>query len=234
MKTVGIIGGLGPESSSDFYLKLINQTLQINQNEQRPEVLFLSVPLHLKAEEKFIKNLGGTQEFKRVLVDAAQKLEKAGADFIAIPCNSVHLFWEDVDQAVDIPVLNIIKETCQQVANQGLKKIGLLATPVTVDSNLYHFYLKKKGVELVIPAESEQKDLGTFIKELAQGIVSEASKANFLSILSRWQQIDIDAIVLGCTDVQIFLTSKKTPVPLIDSMDVLVDSSVNHIYGNAR
>src|SRR5258708_349756 len=127
MKTVGIIGGLGPETTAKFYLEIISNS-QHQNNEARPPILMWSIPLPLGIEEDLITRAQGEERYLPFMIDAAKRLEKGGADFIVIPCNSVHIFINEVRSSVNIPVLSIIEETLKFLKNKSISKVGLLAT----------------------------------------------------------------------------------------------------------
>src|SRR3989344_6805744 len=110
MKTVGIIGGLGPETTSEFYLNIVF-SYHKKTKKARPAVIIASVPLPYKIEEDLITKNKGSERYIPFLVNEAKRLEKAGADFIVMPCNSLHVFIKDVRNAVKIPVLSIVEET---------------------------------------------------------------------------------------------------------------------------
>ena len=133
MKTVGIIGGLGPETTAKFQLEIINFCSKNNKN-QRPPILSWNVPIPIKVEEDLIlKNK--SKKFLPFLKNAAKILEKGGADFLVMPCNTLHIFIEDIRNAVNIPVLSIIDEAILTIRKRKIKKIGILATSKTISKN---------------------------------------------------------------------------------------------------
>src|SRR3989344_5699129 len=122
MKTVGIIGGLGPKTTSEFYLELVSSSRNLDKS-NRPPILIYSVPLSYNTEERAIKNGiidGG--EYLPILVEGANKLEKSGADFLVIPCNSVHIYIEEVRKSVKIPVLSIVEETSRFLKEENISE----------------------------------------------------------------------------------------------------------------
>src|SRR5690242_5620489 len=136
MKTIGIIGGLGPETTSEFYLELIFLYRQLNKTSY-PPILINSIPLPFDIEKDAIAYGIGEERCLSYLIDAAKKLEKAGADFLVLPCNSLHKYIQHIRKAVKIPVLSILEETAKFLKAQEVKKVGIIATPITIKNELY-------------------------------------------------------------------------------------------------
>ncbi len=124
MKTVGIIGGLGPETTAEFYLDIIFSCQKKNKT-QRPPIIISSVPLKFKIEQDLIMKNKGAKRYIPFLTKEAKRLEKSGADFLVMPCNSLHVFINEIRQAVKIPVLSIIEETIKFLKKNKLKRVGI-------------------------------------------------------------------------------------------------------------
>src|SRR3989344_7926112 len=127
MKTVGVIGGVGPETTAEFYLELIFGCYQKNKI-NRPPILVWNIPLAYKIEEDLITKSEGEERYIPYLVEAAQLLEKGGADFLVMPCNSLHIFIEEIRESVKIPVLSIVEETTKFLKEKGIAKVGIIST----------------------------------------------------------------------------------------------------------
>jgi aspartate racemase len=136
MKTVGIIGGLGPETTAKFYLEIINSCYKQNQD-KRPPILMWSIPLSYTIEQDLITKSVGEERYLPYLKEAAKRLENGGAEFLVIPCNSVHIFIDEVRKSVKIPVLSIVEETINFLKQKNINEVGLLATSTTIKHNLY-------------------------------------------------------------------------------------------------
>ena len=124
MKTVGIIGGLGPETTSEFYLDVVFSCQKINKT-ARPSIIISSVPLPYCIEEDAIIKSIGIERIMPFLIKEAERLQKAGADFIVMPCNSLHVFIEDIRKSVSIPVLSIVEETVKFLKDNNIQYIYL-------------------------------------------------------------------------------------------------------------
>lgn len=168
MKTVGIIGGLGPETTSEFYLDLVF-SCQKKDGTARPPIIISSVPLPYKIEEDLILRSEGAERYVPFLTKEAQRLEKAGADFIVMPCNSLHVFIKEIRDAVNIPVLSIVEETVKFLKRENMNKVGIVSTSATIKNKLYENAFAENGIEYVTPNEFQQAKMGKFILNLVVG-----------------------------------------------------------------
>ncbi len=135
MKTVGIIGGLGPETTSEFYLDVIF-SCQRKNNFQRAPVIVSSVPVPFEIEaESIMKNIDVERNIP-FIENEAKRLEHAGADFIVMPCNSLHIFIRELRESVKVPVLSIIEETTKFIKKAGFQRVGIIATAMTVKNKI--------------------------------------------------------------------------------------------------
>lgn len=230
MKTIGIIGGLGPETTSEFYLRLIFKCYQRNK-EQRPPILMWSIPMQYKIENDLIQSAIGEERYIPYLVEAAKRLESGGADFLVIPCNSVHIFIEEVRKAVNIPVLSIVEETANFLKEQNIDKVGILATLTTIKHGLYQKPLESKNIQVALPNENDQLEVGELINRLVLSRNGDEDKAKLLKIIENFRVHDVHTVVLACTDLQL-LTPSHSDFKIYDSMEILADSSVERILTN--
>lgn len=228
MKTVGIIGGMGPETTAKFYLDVIFKSYQKNK-EARPSILVWSAPLKYKIEQELIEKASGESSYLPYLIEAAKNLENGGADFLVIPCNTVHIFIDKIRESVKIPVISILEETEQFLKNKKLKRIGLLATTLTLNQKLYDNYLENSAIKLIKPIKTDQKKLGKLINRIVTNKYAEKEKAKLLKIIWNMGKNDIDAVLLACTDLQLVIKPKEMPIPVYDTMDLLVDATVREL-----
>lgn len=224
MKTIGIIGGLGPETSSKFYLEVILKAFKQN-SKARPPILMWSVPIEYQIESDFINGEDRSDEYTSLLIDAAKRLEAGGADFIVTPCNSVHIFIDDVRNAVSVPVLSIIEETTAFLKQQNIQQVGLLATNASLQAGLYQTPLEKETITTVVPDNTDQVKMAKLINKLVQEEYSETQKTELIKIISHLAEKEVKVILLACTDLQL-LTPSFDGVTILDTMQILVDSTV--------
>ena len=224
MKTIGIIGGLGPETTAHFYLDLVFSYLQ-KQVDTRPSILMWNVPISIKVEEEFITKTKGQKVYVSLLVDAAKRLERGGADFIVIPCNSVHLFIDEVRSSVNIPVLSIIEETSDFLVKNNFKKIGMVATSITLRKKLYEKEFLNKGILVESPNSSDQNKMGKIISKLVNNKYSESDGGEISMIIDKLVEKKVDVVLLACTDLQLLVTKHKK-ITVVDTMKILVDATI--------
>jgi len=227
MKTVGIIGGLGPETTAKFYLEVIFSSFEKDKI-NRPPMLIWNVPLSYKVEEDFITKAEGEEQYIPYLIDAAKRLEQGGADFIVIPCNSVHIFIEEVRKAVHIPVLSIIDETIQFLTNKGIRDVGILATSATIRKKLYEDKLIEKGITIHNPSDEDQERMGSIINNLVHSRQDEKDKKELLKIIDKFVDNQVKVIILACTDLQL-LVPNHPQVEIYDTMEILAQATVREI-----
>ncbi len=233
MKTAGIIGGLGPGTTADFY-KDINQLSEERGKSTRPELLIWNVPLDYSVEQELLLRQTGLEKYLPHLIRGAQKLEKAGSDFLVIPCNTVHELYGQFRDAVDIPFLHIVEQTANHLQRKDIGRVALLATGQTVGSNLYQSFLGKAGIESVLPLKPDQSRLNAIVSSLVTAEGAATSKAGskdweWLNRLVDGYEREVDAVILGCTDFHIMLEHRDSEV-VIDSMHTLAEATVDAIY----
>ena len=168
MKTVGIIGGLGPETTSEFYLDIVF-SCQKKERIARPSIVISSVPLPYQIEEDAISRNIGIERCLPFLIAEAGRLERAGVDFIVMPCNSLHIFINDIRKAITVPVLSIVEETIKFLKMEGLCRVGIVSTSATIKNKLYENAFAESGIEYVTPNELQQAKMGRFILNLVTG-----------------------------------------------------------------
>ena len=227
MKTVGIIGGLGPETTSEFYLDIIFSCQKITKK-ARPGIIISSVPLPYKIEEDLIEKNIGSERYIPFLIKEAKRLEEAGADFIVMPCNSLHVFIQEIRNVVDIPVLSIIEETVKFLQKNNLNKVGIISTSATIDNKLYENALKKAGIDYDTPDKFQQEKMGKVILNLVTGQQNNRDREELIQIINDFDKKNVDCIALACTDLQL-LIPKHPSLKIFDTMKILANSTVEKI-----
>lgn len=223
MKTVGIIGGLGPPTTAKFYMRIVS--LCSKQTKKRPSILIANVPITLELENKFINKSQGRREFRSLLIASANSLERGGADFIVLPCNTAHVFINDIRNSVNVPVLSIIDETVKTLKSRGVKKIGLLSTPATIKNKLFD-----KKINLVKPNKINQKKMGTIINDILKNKNINRNRHGLLKIIETISQKS-DALLLACTDLQLLIPEKEiNGKRIFDTLEILARATVRQIF----
>jgi aspartate racemase len=216
VKVIGVIGGMSWESSVEYY-RLINQ--EINRKLgglHSAEILMFSVDF-----EQIEKLQRGRKwkEATKIMVDAAGRLERGGADFLIIASNTMHMMADEVQNSVRIPLLHIADATGERVRKAGFKRAGLLGTIYTMEESFYKGRLKDRyALEVLIPGNKDRKLVnGVIYNELCVGRIDQSSKRNFVRIIDGLATEGAQAIILGCTEITLLIQQKDVTVPLFDT-----------------
>ena len=219
VKTLGIIGGLGPETTAHFTLRVISLCSKSNRI-QRPNIVSVNVPIPFKLEEEFIHMSKGKNKFRKLLIETAIILEDAGVDFIVMPCNTAHIFISDIRSAVNIPVLSIIEESANVLKN--FQNVGLLSTPATIKNKLFN-----NKVSILEPSKPDQKELEIIINRILNNKQTEDDR---LKILQMIKSFSSQSILLACTDLQLVIPEKRIDdKQIFDTMEILAQATAEKI-----
>lgn len=227
MKTVGIIGGLGPETTSEFYLDIVF-SCQKKDKTVRPGIIISSVPLPYKVEEDLILKNEGSERYIPYLVEEAKRIEKASADFIVMPCNSLHVFIEDIRKSVSVPVLSIVEETTKFLKKSGFKKVGIVSTSATIKNKLYENSFAQNNIEYEMPNDFQQVKMGKYILNLVTGQQNNKDREGLIQIIGEFENKNVDCVVLTCTDLQLLIPQHQN-LKVFDTMKILVNATVEQI-----
>ena len=224
MKTIGIIGGLGPASTVKYYEWLtagVNARLGGNHSAR---IIMTSV----NGEDVKARRLSGDPAAEGAFFAAeAKRLETAGADFILITSNTSHKNAPAVEAAVSIPLLHLAEATAARVVAAGIKKIGLLGTIYTMEEDFYISRLQKHGLDVIVPEAADRAWISeTIYGPLTRGIVTPETKATFAEIIARLAEQGVGGVILGCTELTL-LSLPGSPVPLFDTTKIHVEEALN-------
>ena len=231
MKTVGVIGGLGPETTSEFYLEIIFGCYKKNKL-QRPPILVWNVPLKYEIEEDLLTKAKGEERYIPYLVDAAKRLERTGADFIVMPCNSLHIFIQEIRKAVKIPVLSIVEETAKFLKSKNVKEVGILATSTSLQRGLYEKTLKKGGIKQITPNGFEQEKIGKILKNIVINRHDNKDRKELMKIIEGFEKQNLKHVILACTDLQLLIPS-NSKLEIYDTMKIFAGATVQKILSKA-
>ncbi len=221
-RTLGVLGGMGPAATAYFYQRVVELT-PARRDQDHIATIICSDP-RVPDRTEAILNQGPSPV--PALVAGIQMLQQAGCEIIVVPCNSAHYFFDEMQAAARVPVLNILDEVAAAVAGlrPPVKKVGLLATTGTAQSGIYAAPLARVGCELLLPEEWEQGDLMAVIRRI-KGAGSGAGPVRMFAeaLVRRGAQ----AIVLGCTELSLVAAELDLSVPVIDSVEVLAQAAVD-------
>jgi len=227
MKTVWIIGGLGPETTAEFYLELIFSCKKKN-DEKKPAIVISNVPLPYNIEEDLILKNFWVERYLPFLIKEAKRLEKAGVDFIVIPCNSVHIFIDEIRKSVSIPILSIVEETIRFFKEKQFQKVWLISTSSTLEHKVYDRLLEKNNIDFIAPNDFEQALIWKLILGLISWRQSNRDRNELMKIISNFENKHVDCVALACTDLQLLIPSSDT-LEVFDTMKIFVDATVREM-----
>lgn len=225
MKRLGIIGGLGPESTIDYY-KLIVAAYRQKTNGGYPAIVINSIDLN---KTRDLVTANALAELTEYLVAEVQKLARAGADFGLIAANTPHIVFDGVRRQTSIPLLSIIEATCEAVQALGMKKVGLLGTRFTMQGRFFPEVFARAGITLAVPTEEEQAYLHEkYLGELVNGVFLPETRERLLQIIRGLKQSEgIEAVILGGTELPLLLRNAPAQdVPLLDTTEIHVKAAV--------
>jgi aspartate racemase len=231
-KVVGVLGGMGPRSTADYFLKIIEAT-PAKKDQDHLRIIIDSNP---KIADRNRAILGKSRTILPELQKTVRNLERAGAELIAIPCNTAHHYYPELHKNTTVPIINMIAETVEYICRNlpKVKKIGLLATTGTIKAGIYHQAVKGTGLEITVPGEAAQKRVMNAIYR-AGGIKAGQVQGKPREILVGSAQALIkqgaEAVIIGCTEISLVLNQKDLPVPLIDPLQVLARAVVERARG---
>ena len=221
-QTVGVIGGLGPKATLDFYAKLLERT-EASNDQDHLQVIINSNP---KVPNRQSSLDGTGPSCAPHLIDSAQALKRAGADFLVMVCNTAHAYENDIRQAIDLPFISIINESVNACLrkNPSLKKVGLLATDGCLNASLYQKCFAEHGVECITPDTFDQAKLMNLIFRIKANDRDLAIEFEMEHLAQTLIDEGAEIILAACTEVPLVLQDSFITAPLISSTDVLVDA----------
>jgi aspartate racemase len=229
MKTIGLIGGMSWESSLEYY-RIINEEVKRKLGGlHSAKILMYSVDFE---EIEELQHRGRWDEATKLMIEAAQRLDKGGADFIMICSNTMHKMSGEVRKNIGIPLLHIGDATAEKIKEMGFKKVGLLGTRFTMEEDFYKGRLTSRyGLEVVIPDEKERQMVHDIIyKELCLGVINPSSKDQVCKIIQNLVRDGAEGIILGCTEIPLLIRQEDVKVPLFDTTKIHAESAVEYAF----
>jgi aspartate racemase len=215
VKTIGLIGGMSWESTIPYYRHINTVVKQRLGGLHSARVILYSVDFH---DIEQLQRAGDWQAAGALLSTAACALETAGADFLVLCTNTMHKVAPAIEAAVRIPLLHIADPTAAEIKRAGFTQVGLLGTRFTMDEAFMKERLSRDGLQILTPARRDRESVDRIIyEELCQGLLAEASRAQYRSIIARLVERGAQAIILGCTEISLLIEQKDAAVPLFDT-----------------
>jgi aspartate racemase len=224
-KTLGLIGGTGPESTIDYYRLLVAKYRE-QADGNSPSLIINSVNLKLMIEWMTAGELGRVADY---LSAAFEQLAKAGADLAALTANTPHIVFDELQQRTALPLISIVEATCDKAQSLGLKRVGLFGTLFTMQAPFYPAVFSRSDVKLVVPNDEEQNYIHEiYLGELLKDVFLPETRTNLLAIADAMKARDgIEAVILGGTELPLLLRDEThNGLPLLDTTRIHVDRLV--------
>jgi len=218
---IGMIGGIGPESTVDYYQRLIKLYQKNISGDEYPEIIINSVNMTALLKLVLDKEWDG---LINMLVEAVRTLYNAGADIAFIASNTPHIVFEQVWRVSPIPLVSIVEAARMEAEKQGLKKVGLLGTLFTMQSRYYQTEFERSGIAVAAPNETEQQYIQQkLFSEIERGIFLEDTRNGLLLIVKRLITDElVDGVILGCTELPLILTKGEYGSPFLNTTEIHV------------
>ena len=231
MKKIGIIGGLGPEATIDYYKEIINAFKNEKGDLNYPEIIIYSVNmsefLSLMKEKKYDK-------VTTLLLEKIEGLKRAGAEFAVLSANTPHLLFDRIKEKCGIPMISIVEAACNESLKRGYKRTGLLGTGFTMEASFFTDIFKNQGIDVITP-DKEDRDLinHRLFSEIELGIFKYDTRLMLVGIIEKMvQEQHIDSLILGCTEFPLILKeSSYAGIPMLNTTKIHVDAIVKYCIG---
>lgn len=225
MRTLGLLGGMSWESTLSYY-RYVNERVREKLGDLHSAKLVLfSVDF---AEIERLQHIGDWVTAGRVLADAAQALERAGAEALVLCTNTMHCVLDTIEPAIGIPVVHIADATARRIRAAGLTKVGLLATRFTMEQDFYRGRLERNGLMVLVPDADERTEIHRIIyEELCLGVIRESSRETYRRFMANLVARGAEGLILGCTEIGLLVGAGDTAVPLFDTARIHAEDAVD-------
>jgi aspartate racemase len=229
MKTLGIIGGLGPESTIDYYGKIIALYRERTGDGSYPQFIINSINMKKGLDFMEANNLAGMAEY---LLEEIGKLARAGAIFGLISANTPHIVFDEVAVKSPISLISIVEATCAAAQARKLKRLALLGTRYTMRATFYPKVFSREGIELLVPGPEDQTYIhDKYLNELVSGKFLSETRATLLAIVDRMKaRHDIDGVILAGTELPLILRDREhTGIPFLDTTEIHCEAALTEM-----
>ena len=228
MEKVGIVGGIGPLSTLDYYIGIINGCRAKANVDNYPEIVIDSV--NMTEMLSYVSN-EDWDSLVNMLLDAIKNLANAGANFAAIASNTPHIVFDKVQKKSALPLISIVEATCAYIQQRGCKSVVVLGTRFTMSNGLYSDALKKYNITAIVPSEKEQAVIqGIIFPKLEDGIVEPEDKKTMLTIANGLlMNHNADGLILGCTELPLMIKDNDLETLIINTTQIHIESIINMI-----
>jgi aspartate racemase len=215
MKTLGILGGLSPESTIYYYQYIIHRYHEQFGDHGYPKIIIYSATFQEYVDWGMSGNWDAITDD---MVSALNALSDAGADFGIIATNTLHYVFDKVMSRVELPVISLVDAVCEYANGLGINKLALLGTKLTMKKDFYHKALANFGIKTLIPEPEDMKTVHDVIfTELAGGIINPESKRKYLDIIAKLAGLGAQGVILGCTEIPLLIKPEDVDIHVLDS-----------------
>lgn len=225
MKTIGLIGGMSWESTSEYY-RILNEEIKSRLGGLHSAKCLIN-SVDFEEIERFQSN-GDWDGAGEVLGNAAYSLQKGGADFIIICTNTMHKVVEKIKENINIPVLHIADTTAKEIKRKGIQTIGLLGTKYTMEQDFYKSRIEENNIKVIVPVEKNREKINEIIyTELCLGKITSQSREYYKRVIEELVQKGAQGIILGCTEIGLLIKQEDVVVPIFDTTFIHAIEAVN-------
>ena len=218
MKKIGLVGGTGPESTVMYYKELNSRIDAMTNGENMPDLAIESVNFR-KAWQ--LVSTGQNALLADYLAEKVSALKSGGAEIIALTAGTMHIVFDEVEEKANASLMSIPKAVCEAAVKKEYKKVGLIGTLFTMENDYMKKDLIKAGVEVVVPDKADRELIAKRIfEELELGIVKDSTLAEFNEIIRKMKDEQVEAVILGCTELPLLLNNDNCVLPCLDSVDI--------------
>jgi len=229
MKTIGLLGGMSWHSTLAYYRHINETTARRLGGLHSARLLLYSVDF---ADIERMQRSDDWDGAGRALAQAAQALERAGADLLLIGTNMMHRVADAVQRAVRIPLLHVADATAARIRQAGLTRVGLLGTRYTMEHDFLKSRLAAHGLQVMVPSEEDRKTVHRIIfEELCQGVFLDESRRRMMDVVERLAGQGAEGVIWGCTEIALLLRPKDSPLPVFDTTLIHAESAVAAALG---
>lgn len=228
MKKIGLVGGIGPASTVEYYLGIIKKCRIEQRGNVYPEIVIDSVNM-LQHDKALAEN--DYDKLAQYLLRSLSNLKAAGAELAAITANTEHIVWNMVHSKFPLPVISIVEATIREIKRKGFKNVLVFGTMFTLKSRLYENALNNQGITAIIPSGNDISTIDSLIyPNMENGIIIPADKQKLVKMAEKYiSEKDADSILLGCTELPLAITYCDVSVPILNTTEI----HINEIYRRA-
>ncbi len=227
MKRVGLVGGLGPESTIDYYRRLVEKW---HRNDAATAPALMIDSLDVKRALRLVKD--DRPALVEYLLDSVRRLASAGVDFVALTANTPHVVFDELATRAPVPLLSIVEACAHEAERRGLRRLVLLGTQFTMEAPFYHDVFARHGLEVFVPAEKDREWVhDRYVNQLLAGQFRDETRGELVALITRLKkERDADGVILGGTELPLLLTTPTiADLPVLDTTELHVAAIVERL-----